>query len=32
MMAVLLSTKSATMHAWRDALLAVDPTLEVPVV
>jgi glyoxylate/hydroxypyruvate reductase len=29
MMAVLLSTKSATMHAWRDALLAVDPTLEI---
>lgn len=28
-MAVLLSTKAATMHAWRDALLAVDPTLDI---
>jgi glyoxylate/hydroxypyruvate reductase A len=28
-MAVLLSTKAATMAAWRDALLAVDPALEI---
>lgn len=28
-MAVLLSTKAATMAMWRDALLAVDPTLEI---
>jgi glyoxylate/hydroxypyruvate reductase A len=28
-MAVLLSTKAATMAWWRDALLAVDPTLEI---
>ncbi|MFC7690685.1 2-hydroxyacid dehydrogenase [Paeniroseomonas aquatica] len=28
-MAILLSTKSATMAAWRDALLEVDPSLEV---
>jgi glyoxylate/hydroxypyruvate reductase A len=28
-MAVLLSTKAATMLAWRDALLAVDPTLDI---
>jgi len=28
-MAVLLSTKASAMHAWRDALLALDPGLEV---
>ena len=28
-MAVLLSTKASTMEAWRDALLALDPTLEI---
>lgn len=28
-MAVLLSTKPHMMHAWRDALLTLDPTLEV---
>jgi len=28
-MAVLLSTKAATMQAWRDALLACDPTLDI---
>lgn len=28
-MAVLLSTKAAAMEAWRDALLATDPTLEI---
>ncbi|MGG5821392.1 2-hydroxyacid dehydrogenase [Falsiroseomonas sp. HW251] len=28
-MAVLLSTKATTMQAWRDALLAVDPSLEI---
>ena len=28
-MAVLLSTKAATMAMWRDALLAVDPSLEI---
>ena len=28
-MAVLLATKSGTMPAWRDALLAVDPALEI---
>ena len=28
-MAVLLSTKAAAMEAWRDALLAVDPSLEI---
>ena len=28
-MAVLLSTKAHTMQAWQDALLAVDPTLEI---
>jgi len=28
-MAVLLSTKAAAMELWRDALLAVDPTLEI---
>jgi len=28
-MAVLLSTKAATMEMWRDALLAVDPSLEI---
>jgi glyoxylate/hydroxypyruvate reductase A len=28
-MAVLLSTKATTMEAWRDALLALDPTLEI---
>lgn len=28
-MAVLLSTKPAAMEAWRDALLAVDPALEI---
>ena len=28
-MAILLSTKAATMAAWRDALLEVDPSLEV---
>lgn len=28
-MAVLLSTKATTMQAWRAALLAVDPTLEI---
>lgn len=28
-MAVLLSTKSHTMAAWRDALLAVDPSLDI---
>jgi glyoxylate/hydroxypyruvate reductase A len=28
-MAVLLSTKTTTMEAWRDALLAVDPSLEI---
>ncbi len=28
-MAVLLSTKAATMQDWREALLAVDPTLEI---
>jgi glyoxylate/hydroxypyruvate reductase A len=28
-MAVLLSTKAATMETWRDALLALDPSLEI---
>jgi glyoxylate/hydroxypyruvate reductase A len=28
-MAILLSTKATTMTAWRDALLAVDPTLDI---
>jgi len=28
-MAILLSTKATTMEAWRDALLALDPTLEI---
>jgi glyoxylate/hydroxypyruvate reductase A len=28
-MAILLSTKATTMEMWRDALLAVDPTLEI---
>ncbi|HEV7265838.1 MAG TPA: glyoxylate/hydroxypyruvate reductase A [Falsiroseomonas sp.] len=28
-MAVLLSTKAATMEMWRDALLALDPSLEI---
>jgi glyoxylate/hydroxypyruvate reductase A len=28
-MAVLLSTKASTMEAWRDALLEVDPTLDI---
>lgn len=28
-MAILLSTKAATMELWRDALLAVDPKLEI---
>ena len=28
-MAVLLSTKAATMAWWRDALLAVDPSLTI---
>ncbi len=28
-MAVLLSTKATTMEAWRDALLALDPALEI---
>ena len=28
-MAVLLSTKASAMEAWRDALLAVDPSLEI---
>jgi glyoxylate/hydroxypyruvate reductase A len=28
-MAILLSTKAATMEAWRDALLEVDPSLDV---
>ena len=28
-MAILLSTKPNAMHAWRDALLAVDPALEI---
>ena len=28
-MAILLSTKASTMEAWRDALLEVDPGLEI---
>jgi glyoxylate/hydroxypyruvate reductase A len=28
-MAVLLSTKANAMQAWRDALLALDPTLDI---
>ena len=28
-MAILLSTKPNAMHAWRDALLALDPSLDI---